>query len=98
MTTPTIRRALTASLRAEIEALREAVRDIHPTLCHDCFGSGLAGDEGSCESCYGHEDRRGDGWLPNGDVDLSEWTSRPAVRRALDQQQPTEPEGRTNEQ
>ena len=82
---------------AEIERLREAVRMIAPTECVECEGSGSLGIAPgkahlkiACDTCGGHEDRLGDGYIENQDVDYAEWMARPEVRRAIDANSPTE--------
>ena len=79
---------------AEIARLREAVRDIAPTECVECEGSGFLGRaQGkehlkiACDSCGGHEDRLGRGYIENQDVDYAEWMARPEVRRALEKRE-----------
>jgi len=77
---------------AEIERLREAVRMIAPTECVECEGSGSLGRaQGkehikiACDSCGGHEDALGRGYIENQDVVYAEWLARPEVRRALEE-------------
>lgn len=74
----------------EVKALREAVREIAPNVCDDCGGDGdlglnRNGKRIACDSCRGSEDRLGEGYIENSDVDYREWMSRPEVRRALEE-------------
>lgn len=73
-------------LRARLEEAEEAIVRLAWKECPDCSGAGYAGwSRGrrvSCESCGGHEDSLGDGWIPNHD-NIAETMNLLAVARAL---------------
>lgn len=74
-------------LRGELEEAEEAIRRLSWRLCPDCVGDGILGADWkgklvACESCGGHEDRRGDGWISDTVDNIAETMESPAVRRA----------------
>lgn len=76
-------------LKRELAEADEAIQRLAWNRCSDCDGDGYRGFalgtrqvKVSCESCGGHEDSLGDGYIPNHD-NIAETMALPAVRRAL---------------
>lgn len=67
------------SLQGRIRELAAAAkRFIETARCEDCGGTGIIGTAKSgkyisCESCHGHEDRIGDGYILKNADGLLEW-------------------------